>query len=142
MIVKQVSVFLENKIGRLNDVTQILGKNGINISAFSIADSSEFGVLRMIVPDPEKAISVLKENNFSAKTTNVVLLNAPNKPGALAKTLQILNSEEVFIEYIYAFSMNEQTAVVVIKPSDLKICIEKLNKHKDELVSEGDHYVI
>lgn len=142
MIVKQVTVFLENKIGRLNEVTQILGKNGINISAFSIADTSDFGVLRMIVPDPEKAISILKENQFSANTTEVVLLNSPNKPGALAKTLQILNSEEVFIEYIYAFSMNEKTAVFVIKPSDLKICIEKLEKHKNELVSGGEHYII
>jgi len=135
MIVKQVSVFLENKIGRLNEVAQILGKNGINISAFSVADTSEFGLLRMIVSDPDKTISLLKESHFSAKTTDVVLLHAPNTPGTLAKTLEILNSEEVFIEYIYAFSLNEETAVFVIRPSDLQICVEKLEKHKAELGS-------
>ncbi|MBN1820229.1 MAG: ACT domain-containing protein [Prolixibacteraceae bacterium] len=142
MIVQQVSVFLENKIGRLNEVTQVLGKNGINISAFSIADTSDFGILRMIVADPEKAIGILKENGFSAKTTDVVLLNAPNKPGALAKALEVLNSEEVFIEYMYAFSMNERTSVIVIKPSDPQMCLKKLEKHKDELISGGDPYNI
>ncbi len=142
MIKKQVSVFLENKIGRLNEVTHILGKNGINISAFSIADTSDFGILRIIVPDPEKALKVLKENNFSAKTTDVVFMNSPNKPGALAKALQVLNSEEVSIEYMYAFSMNEETAVIVIKPSDLSLCMEKLKKHQDAFISDGEHYII
>lgn len=142
MIVKQVSVFLENKIGRLNEVAQLLGNNNINISAFSVADTSDFGILRMIVPDASRALAILKENHFSASTTDVVLLNAPNNPGALAKTLDVLNSEEVFIEYIYAFSLNEETAVFVIRPTDLQICIDKLDKHKDELVSNGSHFKI
>ena len=142
MIVKQVSVFLENKAGRLNDVTRILGENGINISAFSIADTSDFGVLRIIVANPEKALAVLKENSFSAKITDVVLLNSPNKPGALARALEILNSEDIFIEYMYAFSMNEETAVIVIRPSDLDLCLAKLEKHKDELLSADNHYIV
>lgn len=137
MKVKQVSVFLENKIGRLNEVTRILGEKGINISAFSLADTSDFGVLRIIVPNPEVALSVLKENHFSAKITDVIMIKSPNKPGTLAKILKILNSEEVFIEYIYAYSMDENTAVFVIRPSDLDLCVKKLEKHKDELVSEG-----
>ena len=142
MIVKQVSVFLENKVGRLNEVTQLLGNAGINISAFSIADTSDFGVLRIITANPDEAVKVLKENKFSAKTTEVLLINSPNKPGALAKALQILNSEEVFIEYIYAFSMDKDTAVIVIKPSNLKKCIEKLERHKSELLTNGDHYIV
>jgi hypothetical protein len=142
MIVKQVSVFLENKIGRLNEVAQLLGNNNINISAFSVADTSDFGILRMIVPDAAKALAILKENHFSANTTDVVLLNAPNNPGALAKTLDILNSEDVFIEYIYAFSLNEDTAVFVIRPSDLTVCVKMLEKHKGELVSDGKHFVL
>ena len=141
MIVKQVSVFLENKVGRLNEVTQLLGNAGINISAFSIADTSDFGVLRIITANPDEAVQVLKENKFSAKITEVLLINSPNKPGALAKALQILNSEEVFIEYIYAFSMDKDTAVIVIKPSNLKKCIEKLERHKSELLTNGDHYI-
>lgn len=142
MIVKQVSVFLENKIGRLNEVTQVLGREGINISAFSIADTSDFGILRMIVADAGKAIGILKENGFSAKATDVVLLNAPNKPGSLARALEVLNSEEVFIEYMYAFSMDKETSVIVIRPSDPQLCLKKLEKHHDELLSEGGHYII
>ena len=111
MIAKQVSVFLENKSGRLNEVTKILGDAGINISAFTIADTSDFGVLRMIVPDPEKAVEMLKANFFSVQTTRVVLMTIPNKPGTLSKALQVLSDENIFIEYLYAFSMNEDSAV-------------------------------
>jgi hypothetical protein len=128
MIAKQVSVFLENKSGRLNEVTRILGNAGINISAFSIADTSDFGVLRMIVPDPEQAAALLKENGFSVQTTKVILMTTPNKPGTLARALQILSDENIFIEYLYAFSMNEDSAVVVIRPSEIERCQEILEK--------------
>jgi hypothetical protein len=131
MIAKQVSVFLENKSGRLNEVTRILGDAGINISAFSIADTSDFGVLRMIVPNPEKAMEVLKANDFSVQTTRVVLMTTPNKPGMLARALQILSDENIFIEYLYAFSMNEDSAVVVIRPSEIEKCKEVLDKHNN-----------
>lgn len=137
MKAKQVSVFLENKSGRLNEVARILGEAGINISAFTVADTSDFGVLRLIVSDPEKACEVLKENQFSVRTTDVVLVKSPNRPGALSRMLQILNSEDVFIEYLYAFSMNEDKAVFVIRPSDFEKCMEKLQNHKNELL-EGD----
>ena len=90
MIIKQVSVFLENKSGRLNEVTKILSNAEVNISAFTIADTSDFGILRMIVSDPEMACSVLKENDFSVKTTDVVLAKTPNKTGSLSKLLGIL----------------------------------------------------
>ena len=130
MIAKQVSVFLENKSGRLNEVTRILGEAGINISAFCIADTSDFGVLRMIVPDPDKAVEVLKAHSFSVRTTPVVLMNTPNKPGALARALQVLSDENVFIEYLYAFSMNEDSAVVVIRPSEIERCAQVLDQHK------------
>jgi hypothetical protein len=128
MIARQVSVFLENKSGRLNEVTRILGEAGINISAFSIADTSDFGVLRMIVPDPEQAAALLKKNGFSVQTTKVILMTTPNKPGTLARALQILSDENIFIEYLYAFSMNEDSAVVVIRPSEIDRCQEILEK--------------
>ena len=133
MIAKQVSVFLENKSGRLNEVTRILGEAGINISAFSIADTSDFGVLRMIVPDPDKAVEVLKAHYFSVRNTPVVLMNVPNKPGTLARALQLLSDENIFIEYLYAFSMNEDSAVVVIRPSEIDRCVEVLTRQADEL---------
>ena len=142
MRAKQVSVFLENKSGRLNEVAQILGDAGINISAFTVADTSDFGVLRLIVSDPEKACTVLRKKQFSARTTDVVLAKSPNEPGALSKMLKILNKEGVFIEYLYAFSMNDATAAIVIRPSDIDKCIEKLDKHRDELLSDNSKYLL
>ena len=140
MIVKQVSVFLENKSGRLNEVTQILGEAGINISAFTIADTSDFGILRLIVPDPDKAKDVLKQNKFSVQTTEVVLVKSPNQPGGLSNMLKILNDEEIFIEYMYAFSMNDTAAVIVIRPVDVNKCMEILQNHKEELLVTDENY--
>mgnify|MGYP001806535136 FL=1 len=142
MIIKQLSVFLENKTGRLNEVTQILGNAGINMSAFSVADTSEFGILRMIVSEPEKALSILKEADFSVRLTDVICLNSPNEPGALARALNILSGEEVFIEYLYAYSMDNKTANIVLKPDNIQKCIEVLQAHKLELVSASEMYKI
>ncbi len=140
MIIKQVSVFLENKSGRLNEVTKILGSAGVNMSAFTIADTSDFGILRMIVSDPEKACSILKENDFSVKTTDVVLAKTPNKAGSLSKLLGILQEEEIFIEYMYAFSMDNEGAVTVIRPTRVEYCVEMLQKHQTELVKADELY--
>ena len=140
MIIKQVSVFLENKTGRLNEVTHILGEAGINISAFTIADTSDFGILRLIVPDPEKAKEVLKKHDFSVQTTDVVLVKSPNNPGGLANMLQILNTEEIFIEYMYAFSMNETDAIIVIRTVDVQKCMDVLQKHMAELLVTNKNY--
>jgi len=142
MIIKQLSVFLENKTGRLNEVTQILGNAGINMSAFSVADTSEFGILRMIVSDPEKALSILKEAEFSVRLTDVICLNSPNEPGALARALNILSGENVFIEYLYAYSMDNKSANIVLKPDNIQKCIEVLQAHKMELVSASEMYKI
>ena len=142
MIIKQLSVFLENKTGRLNEVTQILGNAGINMSAFSVADTSEFGILRMIVSDPEKALSILREAEFSVRLTDVVCLNSPNEPGALARALNILSGENVFIEYLYAYSMDNKSANIVLKPDNIQRCIEVLQAHKMELVKASEMYKI
>jgi hypothetical protein len=140
MKAKQVSVFLENKTGRLNEVAQILGDASINISAFTVADTSDFGVLRLITSDPDQACEVLKANQFSVRTTDVVLVKSPNRPGALSKLLRILDAEGIFIEYLYAFSMNEDMAVFVIRPTDVEKCLEKIHNHKDELLSGDRNY--
>ncbi len=126
MITKQVSVFLENKSGRLSEVINILGEAEINISAFTIADTSDFGILRLIVSDPEKTLVILKQNQFSAQATDVVLVKTANKPGALVNLLGLLNSEGIFIKYMYAFSMNENEAVTVIRPVDVQKCMNIL----------------
>ncbi len=142
MIIKQLSVFLENKTGRLNEVTHILGNAGINISAMSVADTSEFGILRMIVSEPENALAILKEAEFSVRLTEVICLNSPNEPGALARALNILSGESVFIEYLYAYSMDNKTANIVLKPDNIQKCIEVLQAHKMELVSASKMYKI
>ncbi len=140
MIVKQVSVFLENKSGRLNEVTRILGDAGLNMSAFTIADTSDFGILRLIVSDPDRAKEILKKNKFAVQTTEVILVKTPNVPGGLARMLNILNAENVFIEYMYAFSNSEDTAVIVLRPTDLQKCFDILQNHRgDFLVQEGQY---
>lgn len=141
MLIKQLSVFLENKSGRLHEVSTLLGKEGINMSAFSVADTSEFGILRLIVSDHEKALRVLRDNSFSVSLTDVVCLNCPNQPGALAKALQILSANEVAIEYLYAFSVGD-AANVVLKPDNLAKCIDTLQQHQMELVKASDLYRI
>lgn len=140
MIIKQVSVFLENKSGRLNEVCKTLGEFGVNISAFTVADTFDFGILRMIVSDPDKACDTLKKGGFSVRTTDVVLAKTPNKPGSLSKLLEILNQEEVFIEYMYAFSMKDEGAVNVIRPTCVERCVEMLQKHKTELLRADELY--
>ena len=125
MTIKQLSVFLENKTGRINDVARILGEHGINMYAFSMAETADFGILRMIVSDVEAAKRVLREAKFAVTLTDVVGINCPNTPGSLS---------QVFIEYMYAFSEGE-LASVIIRPTDVAKCIETLNRCKCRLVS-------
>jgi hypothetical protein len=141
MIIKQLSVFLENKSGRLSEVTTILGDAGINMTAFSIADTSDFGILRVIVSDPGKALQILKENKFSVNLTDVICLSCPNEAGSLSKALKILEIEGISIEYMYAFSMGN-TANIVIRPTNVQKCIEVLQNHELELLKSSDLYKI
>ncbi len=139
MIIKQLSIFLENKTGRLADISAILGEAGINMSAFSVADSSDFGILRLIVSNPEEALKALQEKGFSVRLTDVLCLNVPNTPGALNKAMIILKEAEVEIEYMYAFSLGEE-ALTVIKPQDIERCMAVLQEHKLELIASSSLY--
>ena len=136
MTIKQLSVFIENKTGRINDVTHILGNNGINMTAFSLAENADFGILRMIVSDVDKAVKVLKEAHFGVSVTDVICFNCPNKPGALATVLEYLAKENIFIEYMYAFSEGE-TASVVIRPTDINRCVEILAYYKCDILNKS-----
>ena len=122
---KQLSVFLENKTGRINEVTQILGKNGINMHAFSMAESTDFGILRLIVTEVEQAVEVLRASNFAVMLTDVVCLHVSNVAGSLSAILDKLAKEQIFIEYMYAFAEGEM-ANVVIRPTDVDRCLEVL----------------
>ena len=117
MTIKQLSVFLENKTGRINDVTKTLAKYDINMHAFSMAESTDFGILRLIVSDVEKAVEVLRAENFAVMLTDVVCISCPNVAGSLAKVLDYLAAENIFIEYMYAFA-NGADASAVLKTDD------------------------
>jgi hypothetical protein len=103
MKVEQISIFIENKSGRLAEITRILGDAGINIRALSLADTSDFGILRLIVNDVETAKAVLKEKGFTVSKTEVVAVEVPDRPGGLSSLLQTLDADQINVEYMYAF---------------------------------------
>lgn len=103
MKVEQISIFIENKSGRLAEITRILGDAGINIRALSLADTSDFGILRLIVNDVETAKAVLKEKGFTVSKTEVVAVEIPDRSGGLASLLQTLDTNQINVEYMYAF---------------------------------------
>ena len=118
-IVKQLSVFLENKTGRINELARILGDNGISMTAFSTSDNPEFGIMRLIVPDVERAAELLRANGFGVNVSDVLCIGVPNTSGSLSKVLDSLARHNIFIEYMYAFSEGD-TASVVIRTGDIK----------------------
>ncbi len=128
MTVKQLSVFLENKTGRINDVVRTLGENDINMHAFSMAETADFGILRLIVSDVDKAVEVLRDKDFAVMSTDVICLNCKNVPGSLAEVLDCLAKEQIFIDYMYAFAQKED-ANIVIKTNDIEHCLEVLKAH-------------
>ena len=126
MTIRQLSVFLENKTGRINEVVRTLGASSINMHAFSMAETADFGILRLIVSDVDKAIEVLRAHDFAVMSTDVVCLSCDNVPGSLAVILEYLAKEQIFIEYMYAF---------VIKPNDLSRCLEVLQAHHCDVLT-------
>ena len=141
MIIKQLSVFLENKSGRLTEVTEAIASANINIIAFSVADTAEFGILRLVVNKPEEAEKVLKEKDFSVSITEVIGLIVPHEPGGLHRALKILSSEGISIEYMYAFAFSNR-ATVIIRTDAIQQAISVLEKHKMELIRTSDIYEV
>ena len=125
MTIKQLSVFLENKTGRINEVTKILGKHSINMNAFSMAETTDFGILRLIVSEVDKAVEILRAENFAVMLTDVVCISCPNVAGSLSEILEQLAANNIFIEYMYAFAEGDK-ANVVIRPNDIDNCVSVL----------------
>lgn len=120
MKVKQISVFLENTTGRLAEVTRVLGNGNVNLRAISIADTADFGILRLIVDTPEKTMELLKEAGFTAKITEVIGVLVNDKPGGLMKIMDIFNKEGVNIEYLYSSLISEEgDAVIIFRVEDI-----------------------
>ncbi len=143
MKVEQISIFLENKAGRLSEVTRVLAENNINIRALSLADTSDFGILRLIVTDHEKAKEALKANGFTVGRTTVVAVKVPDRPGGLYSILEVLSAEGVNVEYMYAFvQQSGQNAILIFRFDRTDQAIDILQRNNIPIVPGQDIYTI
>lgn len=139
MTVKQISLFIENKEGRIKKAVNAISKEGINIRALSLADNTKYGILRLIVSDNEKTKEVLKAENFIVKETEVLVVGVKDEPDGLNSTLEIFENANINVEYLYAF-VNSKTdeAIVVIKIEDYEEGIKALSKENANILTEED----
>ncbi len=143
MKVEQLSIFLENKSGRLAEVTRVLGKAGVNIRALSVAETSDFGILRLIVNNIDKALDALKNSNFTVSRTEVIAVEVPDKPGGLSEILDILENNKVNVEYMYAFvEGSSDNALIVFRFDDNNRAIEILESENVKILNGDSVYNI
>ncbi len=141
MKVRQLSIFLENQSGRLADVTEAIGAEGINIRALSLADTSGFGILRLIVDDIEKAQEILKNRGFTVRGTEVIAVEIPDRPGGLGGVLKIFGEARINIEYMYAFVQKAtDNAVVVFRIDNIDEAVETLRSRGVRILSAEQVY--
>ncbi len=134
MSVKQLSVFIENKSGRVSEVTGILGDSGINIRGFSVSDTAEFGILRLIVDRPEDAANALREAGFTVREDDVICIDLPDVPGGLAGVLRLVSSAGVNIEYVYSLI----ATYVVVNVADVERALHLLADKPVRLVGQAE----
>jgi hypothetical protein len=137
--VEQISIFVENKSGRLAEVTDILARNGINIRALSLADTADFGILRLIVNDIQKTQSILKEHGFTVGKNEVIAVELPDRPGGLAAILGALQGKGINVEYMYAFvQKSEGNAVLIFRFDEIDKAIDTLRKAGIKMLKSED----
>ena len=128
MKLKQLSVFLENKPGRLRELCAMLAENGINIITLSLADTEQFGILRLIIKDYDKAKELLEKNGFVAKLTDVIAVEVNDQPGGLSDILKIEEQSGISVEYMYAFTIKSgENAVLLFRFDDMDKAVDALN---------------
>jgi hypothetical protein len=143
MKVEQISIFLENKSGRMAEVTDVLAKSGINIRALSLADTTDFGILRLIANDTDKAKQVLKDNGFTVGKTEVIAVEVPDRPGGLAEILNVIKNEEINVEYMYAFVQRSgDKAIIIFRFDKLEKAISALQKSGIGILKGEDVYAL
>ena len=136
MSVKQISVFLENKKGRLAEVTRTLSQEKINIRALSLADTADFGVLRIIVDNPDRSLTILKAHGFVAQVTEVIAVEVEDRPGGLSRILEVLDQDNVNVEYMYAYvEKSRDNAIVICRIDDRERALQVLEKNGIATVS-------
>lgn len=138
MFIKQLSVFLENEEGRLLSALKVLKDENINIVSLSLADTSDYGMLRMIVADAEKAKSALKGKGLSAHLSNVVAVRLPHTVGSLQAVLEAVHNAGINIEYMYALSTKDENACIVFKPNDKEYCEKALKDLNLDFISDEE----
>ena len=130
MIIKQISIFMENTTGRLADVTALLAQAGINLRAISIADTTDFGILRMVADQPDAAVKLLRNAGFTARETDVIGVEVPDHPGALSRLMALFRDAGVNIEYLYAsLEHSSDKAVIVIKVDAVDAALQLLARN-------------
>jgi hypothetical protein len=143
MKVEQISVFLENKPGALAEVTRILGEAGVNIRALSLADTKDFGILRLIVNDNEKAKEVLDRRGLTVRKTEVVAVEVPDRPGGLADILNILSEASINVEYLYAFvQQSGENAIIIFRFDETDRAINVLAEKKVHILEGKKIYAL
>ena len=141
MQIQQLSVFIENKPGRLAEITEVLAEAGVDIRAISVADTSDFGILRVIVDRPKEAVIALKEHGMTVSLTNVLAVGIPDEKGAFAKVIRMLANAGIDVEYIYAFvSRDKGKAYVIIRTDKSARAAEVLTEKGVELLTAGALY--
>ena len=137
MYIKQLSVFVENKSGRLAEITATIAKAGIDIRALSIADTTDFGILRLVVDKPFEAEKTLKEAGLTVSLTDVIAVGIADKTGGVAETLSMVAESDVGVEYMYSFlSQNYQRAYLIMRVADNEKALAALKAHGCEILSE------
>ena len=143
MKVKQIAVFLENKSGRLADISHTLAENAINIRALSLADTADFGILRLVVNDTNKAQLVLKENGFTVGITDILAVEVPDKPGALDSILQVVHKAGLNVEYMYAFTKKSgQSGMLLFRFDDQDAAAAVFQKAGFRLLSDDEVHAL
>ena len=139
MKVKQISIFIENRSGRLREVAGVLGEKSINIRALSLADTSDYGILRLIVDRPDEALNVLKNANFTLSETDVIAVEVSDSPGGLSKVLNILGDAGINVEYMYAFvEKSSDNAVMIFRIEDIEGAIKVLSDNNVTILSHEE----
>ena len=138
MKTSQISIFIENRSGRLAKITTALGAAGVNIRALSLADTSDFGILRLIVNHTEKAVNTLKDQGFTVMVSSVIAVAVPDTPGALGNLLSLMEHAGLNVEYMYAFvTKNQDQAVIILRFDDIDKAIESLMENDITVLDEG-----
>lgn len=141
MIIKQISIFVENKKGRLAEITKIISDANVDIRALSIADTTDFGILRLIVNEPDKAAEALKAQGITVSVTNVIAVGINDTPGAFSVPMQILADADIDVEYLYAFiTRKSEKAYVILRVADNDAAAKVLSDKGVEILTEEEFH--